>query len=166
MMDYTVCQLRPSDAVAFRDLRLEALAAHPEAFGSDYETESKRDIKKWETHLKDRNFMGAWSANQLVGMIGFMRHTGVKDMHNGKLIAMYVRPEMRGKGVAKALVAQALELAAKQVEQVMLDVNTNNIAAYQLYQSLGFVTYGTCPRVMKIGEEYFDEHLMVKDLRT
>lgn len=165
-MDYNVCVLRPSDAVAFRDLRLEALQAHPEAFGSDFESESKRTPAKWEAQLKDKTFLGAWCENKLVGMIGFMRHTGAKQEHTGKFIAMYVQPQMRGMGVAKALIAEGLTLAKKQVEQVMLDVSTENTPAYQLYLGLGFTTFGTAPRALKIGDAYYDEYLMVKDLRS
>jgi len=165
-MDYTVCALRPTDAPAFRELRLEALQAHPEAFGSDYESESKRTPAKWETLLKDRTFFGAWRENKLVGMIGFMRHTGAKQDHTGKFISMYVQPDMRGKGVGKALAAEALLLAQKQVEQVMVDISTTNTPAYQFYQGQGFTPFGTTPRAVKIGDTYYDEHLMVKDLRS
>jgi hypothetical protein len=42
------------DAVALRALRLEALQNRPEAFGSDYEKDSKETISDWEKQLTNQ----------------------------------------------------------------------------------------------------------------
>jgi L-amino acid N-acyltransferase YncA len=84
----------------------------------------------------------------------------------GFVLGMYVPPAMRGHGAGKALM-QELIAQAKQLEgleQLHLAVVTTNYAAYQLYLSLGFEVYGTMPHAMKMGEQYWDEYLMVLHL--
>ena len=39
-MDYVIRRLGHDDAAAFRVVRLEALQAHPEAFGADFQDET------------------------------------------------------------------------------------------------------------------------------
>ncbi len=72
-------------------------------------------------------------------------------------------PEGRGQGVGKALmqelIARAKRLAG--LEQLQLAVVTTAVAACNLYRSLCFETYGTAPRSLKMGEQYWDEDLMV-----
>jgi ribosomal protein S18 acetylase RimI-like enzyme len=77
---------------------------------------------------------------------------------------MYVTPEARGQAVGRALLLAAIERARAMpgVEQIHLGVVTSNVAARALYASAGFVTYGTEPHALKLGEgEYLDEELMV-----
>ncbi|MBY0377838.1 MAG: GNAT family N-acetyltransferase, partial [Gammaproteobacteria bacterium] len=48
--------------------------------------------------------------------------------------------------------------------QLHLTPISSNLAALQLYQKLGFEIYGTEPRALRMGDIFFDEHLMVLDL--
>ena len=41
---FRIARLRPSDAEAFRTIRLAALKTTPEAFGSTYEIEAARPV--------------------------------------------------------------------------------------------------------------------------
>lgn len=50
------------------------------------------------------------------------------------------------------------------LEQLHLGVVTANPTAIGLYSLLGFQIYGTAPRALKQGEQYWDEHLMVLHL--
>jgi RimJ/RimL family protein N-acetyltransferase len=61
------------------------------------------------------------------------------------------------------LITQAKQLDG--LEQLHLSVLTTNLAARRLYQSFGFEVYGTAPRVIKFGEQYLDEDLMMFYLR-
>ena len=76
---------------------------------------------------------------------------------------MYVTPEMRGKGVAKSLMHEAIDKARtlEGIEQIYLTVVSSNVAAKKLYTSLGFEVYGTEKRALKIEQTYLDEDLMV-----
>jgi len=72
-----------------------------------------------------------------------------------------------GQGIGSVLFDEMIKFAQdKGLEQMELDVNTNNTRALHLYKSKGFEIVGTIPRALKIGEgQYYDEHQMVKILK-
>ena len=110
----------------------------------------------------DNFVLGAFDDN-LVGMVGFVHKQGQKVQHTGYIWGMYVTREAAGHGIGRALIEQALAEAHRlpAVEQVTLAVVSTNEAARQLYQSLGFKTYGVEPHTLKVGGKYFDEELMM-----
>lgn len=62
----------------------------------------------------------------------------------GELEDVYVAPEARRRGVARALVGFALDRArARGCASVGLHTNERNVAAVDLYRSLGFATEST-----------------------
>jgi len=77
-----------------------------------------------------------------------------------------VRPECRGKGMAKALMQEIIRRARNitGLEQVLL-IASAHLPARKLYESLGFQAYGVEPRSLKIttetGTEYVDDVLMI-----
>ncbi|MNT54888.1 putative acetyltransferase [compost metagenome] len=73
---------------------------------------------------------------------------------------MFVDVTQRGKGVARRLVNACIEQAERDtaIMQVHLSVNAENNPALGLYESLGFIAYGTEPRSMRVGELFYDEH--------
>jgi RimJ/RimL family protein N-acetyltransferase len=79
---------------------------------------------------------------------------------------MYIRPEARGTGLAAALVQQVVAHARTVVEQVCLTVVASNVAARRLYSAAGFEEYGLERRALKVGDEYYDEVLMVLPLKA
>jgi L-amino acid N-acyltransferase YncA len=160
-----VRKLTEGDLEAFWTLRLQALTDNPEAFGSTYEETLARGKESILQRLRQGDgmfYLGAFEET-LIGMVGFRREEGTKDRHKGLVVSMYVLPERRGHGTGKALmqelIAQAQQLAG--LEQLHLAVVTKNRAACRLYRSLGFEVYGTTPRALKLGEQYWDEDLMV-----
>jgi ribosomal protein S18 acetylase RimI-like enzyme len=48
------------------------------------------------------------------------------------------------------------------MEQIHLHVVTTNIAAYDLYRSMGFVAYGIEPRALRHAGRDYDEAMMVR----
>lgn len=67
--------LQPSDAQAYRDLRLEALRSSPEAFGSSYEEEALLALETIEARIPSSGpnaIFGAFADQALVGMAGFV----------------------------------------------------------------------------------------------
>ena len=159
--DLNVRQLIAADAAAYRELRLEALQNAPTAFGSSYEAESKQTVADFEGWMTRSHIAGAWLDDVLVGSASFYRLDSAKAAHRGNIWGVYVRPDARGHGVARALMTEILAFARTQVEQVHLAVVTDNAAARKLYEHLGFVTYGTEPRALLVDGRYYDEHLMV-----
>jgi ribosomal protein S18 acetylase RimI-like enzyme len=154
-------RLPPSDVGAYRTLRLSALAESPEAFGSDVAAESAAPVETFANTLRTSYVAGAFAAERLVGIAGFRRLDREKTRHRGDIWGVYVAPEARGAGVGRQLLEHVLDHARTQVQQVHLAVTATNPAALRLYESLGFVRYGTEPRALRIGDRYLDEHLMV-----
>ncbi len=84
--------------------------------------------------------------------------------HVGEL-GLLVREGNRGQGVGAALLEHALRAARDRFELVRLSVFANNARAIRLYERFGFGTVGRLPGAVRRGSEYFDELLMVRDLR-
>jgi RimJ/RimL family protein N-acetyltransferase len=158
------------DAVAYREVRLQALRDHPEAFGSAYEEALGQPlsvtIERLQEHANSETMfmLGAFTEEgNLVGTIFFNRDTPVKLSHKAHIGAMYTSPTVRGQGVGKALISRVIELTRQMpgLEQIELSVTGGNEIAYRLYSSVGFETYGIEPRGLKVGEKYYDLELMI-----
>src|SRR5580693_3954809 len=65
-------RLAPSEAAAYRGIRLDALRCSPEAFGSTFEAESARPIERFAERLSNCTVFGAFRGDEIVGMAGFM----------------------------------------------------------------------------------------------
>lgn len=114
--------------------------------------------------LDAENFIvGLFEHGELAGMAGFYRQKHTKFRHKGAIWGVYVRPESRGKGAAKAMLIELIRCAKKipGLEQILLVVAATQDKARKLYESLGFRKYGMEPRSLKIGDEYVDDELMV-----
>lgn len=159
--------VRPStegDVEAVRELRLEALQLHPEAFGSSFEEESAFDAATWRARsLSSERFtlFLAEHEGQLLGMAGLLLDDKLKTRHIGRLVSVYVRPAVRGHGVAQNLIAACLERAVGAgATVVFLGVGSGNEPALRCYRRAGFTEYGLEPRSLRVEGVYVDETLM------
>lgn len=155
-------RLFPMDAALFQALRLFALLDTPHAFASSYEEEASLAVSHIETRLIEKPDQGIWGAfdgGELVGMLGLKRENMRKLSHKVNLWGMYVAPDARNKGVARALLLQVLTVIQSMPEiiQVNLTVNATNIAAVKLYESEGFVVFGREPCALMVDGELHDE---------
>lgn len=158
-----------ADAPAYRDLRLEALRNHPEAFSSDYETYAAKPMGYWVERL---NFTQPANASilffavhggDLIGMCGVAYSRARKSRHSAYLVSMYVRPEWRGRGIADGLVAACLDWArAREITILKLGVAASNIPAIRCYVRCGFQVYGLEPQAIYHEGVYYDELLMAR----
>ena len=110
------------------------------------------------------NAYGGFVGDELKGFLGFTPLRNPKIAHKGVLWGMYVQPEARGSGLAEAMVEAALDYARGHVEQVLISVIADNGRACRFYERMGFERYGSEPRALKIGGEYYDEEFRVKML--
>ncbi|MBV9834525.1 MAG: GNAT family N-acetyltransferase [Alphaproteobacteria bacterium] len=158
--DIETRRIAPSDAPLYREIRLEALQAAPEAFGSAYELERTYTIEQFADLLGRSDVFGAFRGSALLGMAGYRTQVGPKREHKGYLWGMYVRSAARGLGVGKQLVEAVLRHARGRVELVQLSVVSDNETAQRLYRSCGFVVYGHEVHSLKQNGRYYDEKLM------
>ena len=161
--------LKEIDAQIYQEVRLNALKTDPEAFGSTYEREVEFSLEQVASRIaptKDRFVLGALRNGELVGIVTFVRESGLKIYHKGNIFGMYVKPDYRGNAIGKALLTELIEQVKKceGLEQINLAVVTANHSAKKLYKSLGFEVYGTERNALKFAGNYLDEDLMVLKL--
>jgi GNAT superfamily N-acetyltransferase len=72
----------------------------------------------------------------------------------GCLFAMWVRPERRGEGIGRQLVAAVEEWAASlDIDQLLLHVTDGNDDAVRFYASCGFVGTSDVPEPLREGSD-------------
>jgi ribosomal protein S18 acetylase RimI-like enzyme len=157
-------RLTEADAVLYRDIRLEALRANPEAFGSTFETENAQPLSSFSTTPGNSTVLGAFRDSKLVAIAGFAVQRGQKMAHKGVIWGMYVQPSARRGRIGRQLVEAILDLARQRVELIQLTVVRDNEQARRLYTNLGFLEYGIEKNALKQNGRYYDEILMAKDL--
>lgn len=163
MKTISVRRLNVSDLDDFRRVRLEGLRLHPDAFGASYEDWNKKPTQFFaERLLGDCVFGGFDLQNTLQGIIGVSCSAAPKLSHIATLWGMYVRAEMRGSGLSRALLGAALE-AAKSARTIKLSVVTTNHAAKALYCSFGFTEWATDSAALFVNGVYHDECLMRRE---
>jgi ribosomal protein S18 acetylase RimI-like enzyme len=153
-----------TDAVAYRDIRLEGLRCHPEAFASTFEDERDRPLDCFKELITQSRIFGAVLAQKLVGVVGVRSYAEVKQRHKAMIWGMYVRREARQYGIGERLIDAAVSHVPGHVEQLQLAVVTENEAARRLYAKAGFIEYGHQINALKHGGRYHDDILMVKFL--
>ena len=166
--EFEIRKLTLADAAAWREIRLEMLQDSPNAFGRSYEEEFSQPMSWYEERfqtawaLETGGIRGAFIGGRLVGTAGFFENDGAKHRHAGTIWGVYVKSEFRGRGISKGII-QAIVDAAKtipHIEQIDLTVEASNESAKKVYRALGFKTWGTHPRSIRIGDRYYDEDYM------
>jgi ribosomal protein S18 acetylase RimI-like enzyme len=115
--------------------------------------------------LKTGRYFGLKYEGRLVGIIGVQRSTALKTKHKALLKELYIDKKMRRLGLAKVFLEEIFTLLKQEkIEQVRLAVRNDNLPAKKLYRILGFCSYGSAPRAIKIGKKYYDDELLIKFL--
>lgn len=160
-----------SDWSSYQKLRLNALKAASESFGSTYEREvkfSEQEIIERISPNSSKFFMGIFDGKELIGMVSFHKEIGEKERHKGDIYGMFIHEDYQGKGLGKLLLSTLINKVKKDypdLEQIRLSVVSNNTSGRKLYSNLGFEKYGVEINALKEGDEYFDEDLMVLFLK-
>ena len=159
--------LAPTDAAAYRQVRLHALEESPPAFGSLSEDEPALAQTAGRLAASDdRCFFGAFQGGQLVGIVRLSRYEAPNEKHRAYLGGLFVLPAFRRLGYGGALVRAALSRAATLpgLRRINLSVVAEQEAAIRLYRSFGFHLYGTEQETFSRDGRFYDEHLMTLSL--
>jgi GNAT superfamily N-acetyltransferase len=161
LQDHNLRQLRPADAAAYQAIRLDALARHPNAFRAHLDEEAGQNLAAFAVRLEAEVIFGGFVDGALCGLAGLEIPQACNKRHKGVLFGVYVCPDRRRTGLGHALVGAVIGHARSCVEQLHAAVVTTAQPARALYRKLGFEPYGLEPRALKVGQEYFDQELLV-----
>jgi RimJ/RimL family protein N-acetyltransferase len=162
-------EAKPTDAAAFRELRLGGLQDSPIAFSADYQKNLNEPPKFWEDrltmHPDEATIFFAEHDSNLVGMTGIARGNSPKTRHSAWVWGVYVKPDWRGLHIAEELIRSRLAWAkARKIVTAKLGVATVNTSAIRCYERCGFQVYGTEPRALYVDSHYYDFHMMYCNL--
>jgi RimJ/RimL family protein N-acetyltransferase len=158
-------QLTPADFLVWKVIRLEALQAHPLAFGGSYEEECLKNDSEWANMLKNSTIFAYLVQEQPVGIAGYFTYQEMKKRHRATLFTVYLQAAYRGQGIIDTLLTAVTDHAHQAgIEQLNLAVDAANKRAIRCYERNGFTAYGIAPKDLKIDQHYVDECLMVKFL--
>ncbi|MGI3126349.1 GNAT family N-acetyltransferase [uncultured Nitratireductor sp.] len=163
-MQMNIRRLGAEDARAFRELRLEGLKMHPEAFGASFDDELAQPLERAAARLAENVVLGGFdAAGALQGIIGLRREKAAKIRHRAGIWGMYVAPSARGTGLAKNLLQAAINEAMVDCQSVLLSVTASNEAAKRLYQRAGFREWAVDRKALCVEGAFVDEVLMRLD---
>jgi len=133
--------LRPLDA--FDPQALELLAASDEFHAALYPAISNHLVDPATLMQAEVSFLGLWDGERLLACGAVRRERDPDGTRYGELKRMFVRPEARGQGLSRQIVA-ALEalLRAEGIALVRLETGIYQPEAIGLYKGLGFAERG------------------------
>jgi ribosomal protein S18 acetylase RimI-like enzyme len=158
-------KLPPSRWKDYKRLRLESLKESPLAFGATFEEEANIRVTEWKKRMKNTDF--AMDGETPAGMIVCSFNKMVKFRHIAEFYSFYVRAGYRGKGVGRALLGHALQLAKSntRITKVRLYVNSQQLTAVRMYKKAGFAVVGRLAGEMKVGKRLYTMLVMEKSVR-
>ncbi|MFT6070798.1 MAG: ribosomal protein S18 acetylase RimI-like enzyme [Bacteriovoracaceae bacterium] len=159
-------QVRPlsdTDLDSFIELRLQGLKESPDSFLISYEQEKETGPSYFQellgTENPDNIIFGFFMDDKLLGILGMFRDNLPKLSHRMNIWGLYVHPDVRRNGVAKALMKKSIDHAKKQerIFNIRLSVDSKNKKAIELYQKFGFVEWGVEPKATQGINELLDD---------
>lgn len=164
-MTLAVVSLGPDDWESHRELRLEALLTAPTAFAMTYADSLHRDETDWRASLERVWHWQVRDADEALGMAGLWEQTRDDGTVTPHLVAMFVRPQARRRGVGDLLLRTVVEAArSRGHERLHLHVETSNGGAMRIYERAGFRPEG--PAEPHPHAEGLSEQAMVLDWST
>lgn len=122
-----------------KTVRLESLLDRPDVFLATYDAAEKYSQSQWRdraSHKTQYQYILAIQATRAIGIIGGTQNPALEF----NVVAMWVNPEFRGKGIADLLISAIKNLAiSKGHSRIVLSVSPNNSRAVSLYSRHGFV---------------------------
>ena len=130
-----VARLTESDWQVFAGVRLRALTDSLGENDPQYQQEATFTAAQWRRRLRDHAQFAALIGNRPVGLIGAQ----LENAESVYLYSLWLDPAARGQGLARPLVAAAVDWARdRRARTVTLRVAADNAVARSVYESLGF----------------------------
>jgi ribosomal protein S18 acetylase RimI-like enzyme len=161
-------RLVPREWPAYRALRLRSLLDAPEAFGSSHAAEEAWAHALWMARLTAADVSGrdcplVAETDTEAAMLGLLwAKCDAEDAGIVNVFQMWVAPEARGRGVASALLEEAVAWARSiDAQRVQLGVVISNEAALQLYIRHGFIKAGE-PAPIRPGSALLEQRMQLQ----
>jgi ribosomal protein S18 acetylase RimI-like enzyme len=139
VQEIEIVRIGPGDWEEMCEVRLAALLDSPAAFGSTHAGWVDASEEQWRARLSDVPLtLVARRAGRPVGLVCGSR-VGTDAV---ELISMWVAPEVRGSGLARALIDAVVAWAGAQGRTTFLMVRVGNDRARAAYERAGFVDTG------------------------
>jgi ribosomal protein S18 acetylase RimI-like enzyme len=163
-MGFAIRQLTVDDAAALKPFRLQSLRDQPDAYHSTAD-EWELSLEHYEALIRNNPVFAAMDdTGSIVGVaiLGLTGRTKLQIRHKCEIWSVYVDPLKRGKGIAHALMEACItEARLRGFEAIVLTASTHLPHVVKLYESLGFVIYGTERGEVKMADgRYIDNHHM------
>ena len=165
--DFEIVRAKAEDAAAQLEYlkiiggETDNLSFGPE--GVPLDEEAERSYLRMQEESNDNIQLLAKVNGEIIGTASLNRKHG--RMHHRAEFGISLKKAWWGCGAAKALANGVLDFARKNgVEQVNLEVRSDNKRAITLYEKLGFKKLCTFPAFFKINGEFIDFDLMNLDL--
>jgi ribosomal protein S18 acetylase RimI-like enzyme len=95
--------------------------------------------------LGKRVVLGAWVNRTLAGTVTLLLDLPVNQPHRAEIAKMMTRPDLRGRGVATALIRAAEELAIRHKRTLLVLDTAVDGGASRFYEKLGYTLAGSIP---------------------
>lgn len=154
----TVLEVGGDDWRQWREIRLRALLDSPDAFGSTYAREVGFTETDWRRRLEASDAVSvlALDGGRPIGMGG-----GYPDLPGWlHVVAMWVDPTARGRGVAQSVLDAIHGWAGPRGLRLHLDVSTTNPGARRAYERYGFTVTGET-RPLRAGSTELVERMVL-----
>lgn len=142
-----VTEVPETDWRLWRDMRLEALADTPAAFGETLARAETYTEDKWRSWWRgqEAGTFGPRYIARVDGAPAAMASICFPEDHGNEplLISMWVSPKVRGRGAARRLLDTCIDYCARNGHaRLLLGVVEDNLPARRLYERYGFTFTG------------------------
>lgn len=144
-MSVHVTEVPESDWELWRELRLEALADSPTAFGETLAMAQAKSDEEWRSWWNSRPLAGPRYIASVDGSPAGMCSICFPENHDKQplLINMWTSPNARGRGVGRAMLDACVAYCRQEGHpRFLLSVVDDNISASRVYERYGFAFTG------------------------
>jgi RimJ/RimL family protein N-acetyltransferase len=134
-------QLTSVDWELLKNIRLEALASHPELFCPSSD-ERQRNEEDWKNFLRQDalGVFGLFDSKQIIGLTGITRDRDDPSGRTALLVMSYIKQHYRGRGLSRLFYKARIKWAkdSGQFNRLLVGHREGNKASEKANQAFGF----------------------------